>query len=622
MTIRNSYKDHLPLIGLIIFAFLFACMGEWRPFFFDIDEPKYITAALEMFRSGDWLHPMFNGLPRMEKPPLPYWMAVPALKMFGASFSNGTLLFITRIPAILSSVLTVTATYLIGKRLYSAKVGLLAALLLLIAPTFKIEGMMLKADIIYTAAVTWATYFYLRRFQGNRGIANLLGATIALSFGVLTKGPFALPPLAGYLMAELLRDRPCKSYVNTFIKSAVPTLRKESLTITLGIILGCGPFLLWIWSASSPGMNYLSGMLGDAAENTAHKGSLIFFYLGSLGFYSYEAIILFFPLGSFSLGAIHNLLKYGPDKFKEKNIIVWTSIFYLLLSIFVYRLRAHRYFLPILPLLSVVTVNWLLTATRDKMFKRLFVLGNVIIAGTAIFIGTAVLATGEISVNLWKNVPVTNFSSELLPFAISTFAVAALMIFSAIRNYRKPMAFLSIAFLALLAIYPLYFNAAPRINSENKFQPTPLIAVNLAEMIKKDLSADCLFIISEHTMHTNPGLSFFLRNAINSSNGKYLATLPFDVQKFNDMIMAPVVSRQILKNKYPHAEHTPLYKFIDKSKFRKSVLILSGAELTQLYRNSIYLNKIFGSPAASIPIQGANVSWDYELFYVVFMKGF
>ncbi|WP_291328362.1 glycosyltransferase family 39 protein [Desulfovibrio sp. UCD-KL4C] len=622
MTTQNSYKNYLPLIGLIFFAFLFASMGEWRPFFFDIDEPKYITAALEMLRSGDWLHPMFNGLPRMQKPPLTYWMAVPVLKIFGTSFSHGTLLFITRIPAILSSVLTGTATYLIGKRLYSVKVGLLAALLLLVAPTFKIEGMMLKADIIYTAAVTWATYFYLCRFQGNKSTANLLGATIALSLGVLTKGPFALPPLAGYLMAELLRDRPCKSYVNTFLKSAIPTLRKESLTIILGIVLGCGPFLLWIWSASSPGMNYLSGMLGDAAENTVHKGSLIFFYLGSLGFYSYEAIILFFPLGAFSLGAIHNLLKYGPDKFKEKNIIVWTSIFYLLLCIFVFRLRAHRYFLPVLPLLSLITVNWLLTATRDKIFKRLFILGNAIIAGTAVFVGATVLATGEISVNLWKNVPVTNFSSELLPFAISTFVVAALIIFSAIRNYRKPVAFLTTAFIALFAVYSLYFNATPKINSENKFQPKPLIAVNLVKMIKKDLSADCLFIVSQHTIHTNPGLSFFLRNVINSSDGRYLAALPFDIHKFNDLIMAPVVSRYILKNKYPHVENTPLYKFIAKSKFRKSVLILSGAELTQLYRNSIYLNKAFGSLAASIPIQGTNVLWDDELFYVVFMKDF
>ncbi|WP_031482904.1 glycosyltransferase family 39 protein [Maridesulfovibrio frigidus] len=621
MTIKNQYKDILPFIGLVIFALLFACIGEWRPFFFDIDEPKYVTAALEMARSGDWLHPMFGGLPRMEKPPLPYWLAAPLFKIFGTAFSDGTLLFIARIPAILSSVLTIVATYLIGKRLYSTKTGILAALFLTIAPPFKIEGMMLKADIIYTAAVTWATYFYLRRFQGDKSTVNSLAASLATALGVLTKGPFALAPLAGYMMAELLREKPSKNYFISIIKRSGSVLRRETSTILLGVVLGCGPFLLWIWSASSPEINYFSGMISDAAKNTLHIENQALLFLGSFFFYLSEITIIFFPLGALSIGAIHTLLKYGQSKFSEKNIILWTSLFYLILCIFLYRLRAHRYFLPILPLLSVITVNWILTASRDKFFKKLFIFGNVLITGTAVFIGSAVLYTGQISTNLWENAQITNYSSALLPFALASFLLAAVTIISAAKYYHKPLTYLAISFLTLLAVYPFYFNAAPGIGPDNKFLPKPLIGVNLANYAEKNIPPNCLFIASESTLRNNPDLHFFMRNLTKRTEDGYLAALTFDVNNFNNLIMAPVVARTMLEANSSFAKASPLYKTISNNKFRKSVLILSGNELTQLYRNSIYFSKIFSAPAASIPIQGMNISWNNELFYVVFMKG-
>lgn len=103
----------------------------------------------------------------MQKPPLPYWLTAAVIDFFGTGFSTGTQLFIARIPAILGSAMTVAATYLIGRRLGGDKCGLFAGLLLAVAPPFKIEGMLLKADIIYTAAVTWSCFFLFAPIAGS-----------------------------------------------------------------------------------------------------------------------------------------------------------------------------------------------------------------------------------------------------------------------------------------------------------------------------------------------------------------------------------------------------------------------------------------------------------------------
>lgn len=315
MKVDSYYKQVLIFTGLVVFSLIFACMGEWRPFFLDIDEPKYITSAIEMAVSGDWLHPMLGGLPRMEKPPLPYWLTAPLIDFFGTSFTNGIQLFIARIPAISCSVLTVIATYLIGKKLYSAKVALFAALLLAVAPPFKVEGMMLKADIIYLAAATWATYFYLLRYSGNRSRTNQAAAALTTSLGVLTKGPFALAPLVGFLVAEYMRDSQKGSRIQAFLQ----VFKRELSTILTGTIIGCGPFLFWIYYASSPGMDYLTGMLNDVSANTAHRGNLIFFYAKSIGFYLYETAVVFFLWDHFPCAHYISLQERKPVNSKMKD---------------------------------------------------------------------------------------------------------------------------------------------------------------------------------------------------------------------------------------------------------------------------------------------------------------
>ncbi|MFW5501240.1 MULTISPECIES: ArnT family glycosyltransferase [unclassified Maridesulfovibrio] len=618
MDSNSTYQRPLAFTCLILFAFCFACMGEWRPFFFDIDEPKYITAAMEMARSGDWLHPMFGGLPRMQKPPLPYWLTAAVIDFFGTGFSTGTQLFIARIPAILGSAMTVAATYLIGRRLGGEKCGLFAGLLLAVAPPFKIEGMLLKADIIYTAAVTWSSFFYLRRLQGQRGLLNLSGASIALGLGVLSKGPFALPPLAGYLLAEIFRNKSRRTI--PFYRAIPETLKKEAAPVLLAL-MACLPFILWLAAASSSGMDYLSGMLNDVSQNTTYKTPVLLHHLQSIGFYLYETGIVFFPLGIFGLCAIYFLLRYKEDRTGDTIYLLWSGLFYLLLNMFVFRLRAHRYFLPLMPILSIIAVNWILTAKREGLFKKIFYACTVLVALIPTVIGVIVLYSGQISVNLWRNAQISDFQTQAIPFAIATFALSITIGLAGLKLYKKPAKFLAIAFGGMLLFYPFYFNATPDVDTNGQLKPDTLLAKNMANTIDRSIAAqdNYIFIASRRSLRIHPELHFFLHNTINRKGKRYLTTLPFQTHNFTRILIDPASASSILRTEKNGNIQTPLYDFLNTNKFEKTALILNNIEVSLLYRSLPSLNT-FKSKTEFVAVKGLGHEWKNEILYLVTLK--
>jgi len=72
-------------------------------------EGQYAAAAREMIQSGHYLLPTNDSIPRLQKPPLLYWLIVASYKVFGISTAA------TRVPIAFSVVATVAFTFLIGE---------------------------------------------------------------------------------------------------------------------------------------------------------------------------------------------------------------------------------------------------------------------------------------------------------------------------------------------------------------------------------------------------------------------------------------------------------------------------------------------------------------------------
>ena len=326
-------------------------------------------------------------------------------------------------------------------------------------------------------------------------------------------------------------------------------------------------------------------------------------------------------MGIFGLCAIYFLLRDKEDRNGDTIYLLWSGLFYLLLNMFVFRLRAHRYFLPLMPILSIIAVNWILTAKREGLFKKIFSVCTVLAALIPTVIGVIVLYSGQISVNLWRNAQISDFQTQAIPFAIAAFALSLAIGLAGLKLYKKPAKFLAIAFGGLLLFYPFYFNATPDVDPNGQLQPDTLLAKNLAEKINKSIAIqnNYIFVASRRSLRIHPELHFFLHNTINRKGISYLATLPFQAHNFTRVLIEPAAATSILKTEKNGNIQTPLYGFLNTNKFAKTALILNNIEVSLLYRSLPSINT-FKSKTEFVAVKGLGHEWKNEILYLVTLK--
>jgi 4-amino-4-deoxy-L-arabinose transferase-like glycosyltransferase len=171
------------------------------PSLWDIDEGNNAEAAHEMFCSGNLIVPTFNGQLREDKPALLYWLQ-------GAAYSAcGVNEFAARLPSAVAALLTVLATYELGRRLFGKGAGLLAGLVLASAALFCASAHFANPDALLNAFTALSMlFFWLAYTRGGAWLA-VVGVTSGLA--VLAKGPVgAVLPGAVALAFLLWRREP------------------------------------------------------------------------------------------------------------------------------------------------------------------------------------------------------------------------------------------------------------------------------------------------------------------------------------------------------------------------------------------------------------------------------
>ncbi len=200
-------RSAAALMSLVVLA-LFMLFGRLTYPLIEPDESRYAQIALEMVQSGDYLVPRLRGAAYLDKPPLLYWMTAGSFRVFGANE------FSSRVPAALAAMLTVLATFWIGRRIIGDAPAYLGAIMMFLCLGFVLSGRFLVMDSLLTLFTTVAL---LAGVAATQAVRLHLGwwvlAAVALALGVLTKGPVApvlvVPPLlmAFWLMQRLDRVR-------------------------------------------------------------------------------------------------------------------------------------------------------------------------------------------------------------------------------------------------------------------------------------------------------------------------------------------------------------------------------------------------------------------------------
>ena len=161
----------------------------------DRDEPRFATATREMADRNDWIVPTFNGELRPDKPILVYWLMGAAYAAFGAGP------FAARFFSAVAGTLACLLTYLLGRSMFGKRVGLLAGWMLALSPMLIVESKLATVDALLLLCLTGSLYCAWRLIVRKGGWQTALAFWIAVSAGILTKGPVAVGAISACLLS-------------------------------------------------------------------------------------------------------------------------------------------------------------------------------------------------------------------------------------------------------------------------------------------------------------------------------------------------------------------------------------------------------------------------------------
>ena len=213
MTARTR-TDFLLLAGFCAFLFFYG-LGAFG--LLGADEPRYAQVAREMLDRHDWITPVLNGRPWLEKPPLYYWQAMLAYSAFGVSDSAA------RMPSAFDATLLVIVVYLFFRKF---RRGVETDAALITASCAGIIGYARAAsmDMPLTAAFAIGMLAWWAWRESGAKI-YLAAFYMCAALGMLAKGPVA-PFLAAAVIVDLCsRDaRVAFDRSNALVPGSAPVL--------------------------------------------------------------------------------------------------------------------------------------------------------------------------------------------------------------------------------------------------------------------------------------------------------------------------------------------------------------------------------------------------------------
>jgi 4-amino-4-deoxy-L-arabinose transferase-like glycosyltransferase len=329
------------------------------------DEARFALLAREGVEHGQWLLPRVRGVIYLNKPPLYFWTVGLLALPFGVV--NDTTAPLASIPCALLTLLAVVA---VGRRQWGVEIGLAAGLVLATAPYFYFMSHQVLSDMMMTAWLAWALYFLVSARLAPAPRPRLIGFYLCLAGALATKGPAALMGLAAALAVVLVED-------------GWRGLRWLRLPMGLGILaLSTVPWLL-PYLLQTEG-SYVGGVV------VGHYGEWYFrekpgSRLAALG----ENLGRFLPWTAF---LVAGLWWWWRDRDpRRRPLLVWTVT--IAVGVSLSGEQRARYFLPVLPSLSLLVADLLVRAPREggRVGRRL-ILATYEVLLVAAVVAVALLA--------------------------------------------------------------------------------------------------------------------------------------------------------------------------------------------------------------------------------------
>ena len=183
----------------------------WQP-----NEAFYAETSREILESGNWLNLTYNYEPRLEKPPMTYWLTALSYQLFGVGQWQ------TRLVPLLSTFATALLLLIYGRFIRSWRFGLTAALIFLSAIQVFALARYDSPEMPLTFFLSGA-FITLHLYLERNSYSWLALSALFLSVAMLVKGiPFLALYLGGtglYLLFRwFFKDISLKEALKTFLK--------------------------------------------------------------------------------------------------------------------------------------------------------------------------------------------------------------------------------------------------------------------------------------------------------------------------------------------------------------------------------------------------------------------
>jgi 4-amino-4-deoxy-L-arabinose transferase-like glycosyltransferase len=378
----------------------------------DANEAFYAQTPREMMDRGDWIVPYFNGQPRLNKPPLSYWIVGASYQLFGVSVAA------SRLPMALLAFGSVLAVFWIGTHFAGQWTPLLAAGVFATSFRFLILSRRLFIDVLLLFCILAALAFFLSWHRTQRR-SHFVAAAAFLGLGFLAKGPVVLLPLLPILfflwysgsLPRLLKAPHAWSLV-VFGGLA------SSWFLMLAFRQGTGPVLDFFWK-----------------ENVGRYSALDFGPRRSVIYYLWVFMGDFFPWSVLFLGALAGWFLWRKTEGRDPRLaflLVWIGTYLLFFSLSAN--KQEYYILPVYPAAALFLAVALEKRPPHRWVSALVAVLLLVLAGFLVW------ATAELFPDtslLW--VPV-------LPLAATGFLLAA-------RRWQAAVASLALFYLAAFGLY-------------------------------------------------------------------------------------------------------------------------------------------------------------------------
>jgi 4-amino-4-deoxy-L-arabinose transferase-like glycosyltransferase len=349
----------------------------WRlgaPALMDPDEAHYAQLTREMLRAGNWMMPLLDGLPYIDKPVLFHWLQGLAIAVLGETKTA------MRLPSAIAAVALFWTTRWTGAQLFDERIGVRGWLMLATLPLTFMLGSIGVFDMVFTAFLFGAIAFALVAALQNRPRLQYVSYAL-LSLAVMTKGPIALVLAGAFFLVGLA----CGGEVRT----ALLSLRWGTGAV-ISVLLSL-PWFVWMYYALGWHFVHQYVLAGNVyyitqPQSFSNRGFNHTLYVSTFfaGFFPWSLVALGGALDTIRRWRAH--IRIPPA---EVLLWAWVGVVFVFFSIA--RFKVDRYVYPAAPACCLLAARaWMsmsafrpdLARARDSIFARssLVALGIILVA--------------------------------------------------------------------------------------------------------------------------------------------------------------------------------------------------------------------------------------------------